>query len=67
MRNEVNTWTTAIATPYDYEKHPRKLRIGFFPDDASTAGIAPCAWESCRVYVKSSTSCYNRSPRYNIL
>ena len=38
MRNAVNTWTTAIATPYDYEKHPRKLRIGFFLDDASTVG-----------------------------
>jgi hypothetical protein len=32
MVNAVNTWTTAIATPYDYEKHSRKLRIGFFLD-----------------------------------
>lgn len=38
MRNAVNTWTSAIATPYDTEKHARKLRIGFFLDDASTAG-----------------------------
>lgn len=38
MVNAVNTWTTAIATPYDYEKHSRKLRIGFFLDDGSTAG-----------------------------
>ncbi len=38
MLNAVNTWTTAIATPYDTEKHARKLRIGFFLDDASTPG-----------------------------
>ena len=30
MRHAVNTRTTAIATPYDYEKHPRKLRIGYY-------------------------------------
>lgn len=36
MRNAVNTWTTAITTPYDTTKHARKLRIGFFLDDAST-------------------------------
>lgn len=38
MLNAVNTWTTAISTPYDLEKHARKLRIGFFLDDGSTAG-----------------------------
>lgn len=38
MINAVNTWTTAITTPYDTEKHARKLRIGFFLDDASTPG-----------------------------
>lgn len=38
MLNAVNTWTNAISTPYDTEKHARKLRIGFFLDDASTAG-----------------------------
>ena len=38
MLNAVNTWTTAITTPYDTEKHARKLRIGFFLDDASTPG-----------------------------
>lgn len=38
MLNAVNTWTSAIATPYDTEKHDRKLRIGFFLDDGSTAG-----------------------------
>ena len=38
MLNAVNTWTTAISTPYDKEKHTRKLRIGFFLDDGSTPG-----------------------------
>lgn len=38
MLNAVNTWTNAISTPYDTEKHARKLRIGFFLDDASTTG-----------------------------
>lgn len=38
MVNAVNTWTTAITNPYDTTKHARKLRIGFFLDDASTAG-----------------------------
>lgn len=38
MLNAVNTWTNAISTPYDTEKHARKLRIGFFLDDASTVG-----------------------------
>lgn len=38
MLNAVNTWTTAITTPYDTEKHARKLRIGFFLDDGSTVG-----------------------------
>ena len=38
MVNAVNTWTTAIATPYDTESNARKLRIGFFLDDGSTAG-----------------------------
>lgn len=38
MLHAVNTWTTAISTPYDTEKHARKLRIGFFLDDASTPG-----------------------------
>lgn len=38
MLNAVNTWTSAIATPYDREKQARKLRIGFFLDDASTPG-----------------------------
>lgn len=38
MLNAVNTWTSAIATTYDSEKHARKLRIGFFLDDASTSG-----------------------------
>lgn len=38
MLNAVNTWTSAITTPYDTEKHARKLRIGFFLDDASTPG-----------------------------
>ena len=38
MRNAVNTWTDAIATPYDTTKHARKLRIGFFLDDASVPG-----------------------------
>ena len=38
MLNAVNTWTTAITTPYDTEKHARKLRIGFFLDDGSTEG-----------------------------
>ena len=38
MLNAVNTWTTAITTPYDTTKHARKLRIGFFLDDGSTVG-----------------------------
>ena len=38
MLNAVDTWTNAIATPYDTEKHARKLRIGFFLDDGSTPG-----------------------------
>ena len=38
MLNAVNTWTDAIATPYDTTKHSRKLRIGFFLDDASVPG-----------------------------
>ena len=38
MLNAVNTWTAAIATEYDTNKHARKLRIGFFLDDASTPG-----------------------------
>ncbi len=38
MLNAINTWTTAITTPYDTTKHARKLRIGFFLDDASTSG-----------------------------
>ena len=38
MLNAVNTWTSAIATEYDTSKHSRKLRIGFFLDDASTPG-----------------------------
>lgn len=38
MQNAVNTWTTAISTPYDTDKHARKLRIGFFLDDGSTPG-----------------------------
>ena len=38
MLNAVNTWTDAIATPYDTTKHSRKLRIGFFLDDASVSG-----------------------------
>ncbi len=39
MLNAVNTWTNAITTSYDTEKHARKLRIGFFLDDASTGGV----------------------------
>lgn len=35
MQRAVNTWTSAISTPYDTDKHSRKLRIGFFLDDAS--------------------------------
>ena len=35
MVNAVNTWTNAITTPYDEEKHGRKLRIGFFLDDGT--------------------------------
>ena len=38
MLNAVNTWTTAISTPYDTTNHSRKLRIGFFLDDATTIG-----------------------------
>lgn len=38
MLNAVNTWTDTIATPYDTTKHARKLRIGFFLDDASVPG-----------------------------
>lgn len=38
MLNAVNTWTDAISTPYDKEKHSRKLRVGFFLDDASRSG-----------------------------
>lgn len=38
MLNAVNAWTSAIATEYDTSKHSRKLRIGFFLDDASTPG-----------------------------
>ena len=38
MISAVNTWTSAISTPYDSEKHSRKLRIGFFLDDATTPG-----------------------------
>ena len=38
MVNAVNTWTTAIASPYDTESNARKLRIGFFLDDGSTVG-----------------------------
>ena len=37
MVNAVNTWTNAIATPYDTDNHARKLRIGFFLDDGSGA------------------------------
>ena len=39
MQNAVNTWTEAIATPYDLESNSRKLRIGFFLDDGSNGGI----------------------------
>ena len=39
MQNAVNTWTEAIATPYDLESNSRKLRIGFFLDDGSNGGV----------------------------
>ena len=38
MVNAVNTWTTVIDTPYD-DTVRRKLRIGFFLDDASAGGV----------------------------
>lgn len=38
MQRAVNTWTAAISTPYDTNKHARKLRIGFFLDDATATG-----------------------------
>ena len=47
MLNAVNTWTSAIATEYDTSKHSRKLRIGFFLDDASTlGGVMTASWQA---------------------
>ena len=62
MRNAVNTWTTAIATPYDYEKHPRKLRIGFFLDDASIVGGVMT--KSMAGYAASQTVTTRFEPEY---
>lgn len=62
MLNAVNTWTTAISTPYDTEKHARKLRIGFFLDDASTLGGV--MQTSMAGYAGTQTVTTNFEPEY---
>ena len=63
MQNAVSTWTTAIATPYDTTRHARKLRIGFFLDDASTAGGVMAA--SMAGYSATQTVTTSFAPEYN--
>lgn len=62
MLHAVNTWTTAISTPYDTEKHARKLRIGFFLDDASTPGGV--MHTSMAGYAGTQTVTTNFEPEY---
>ena len=62
MLHAVNTWTTAISTPYDTEKHARKLRIGFFLDDASTPGGV--MQTSMAGYAGTQTVTTNFEPEY---
>lgn len=62
MLHAVNTWTSAIATPYDREKHARKLRIGFFLDDASTPGGV--MHTSMAGYAGTQTVTTNFEPEY---
>lgn len=62
MLNAVNTWTTAITTPYDREKHDRKLRIGFFLDDGSVSGSVMDS--SMAGYCTTQTVTTNFDPTY---
>lgn len=62
MRNAVNTWTSIIATPYDTTKHTRKLRIGFFLDDATTVGGV--MHSSMAGYAAVQTVTTNFDPQY---
>ena len=63
MLNAVNTWTAAIATEYDTNKHARKLRIGFFLDDASTPGGVMTT--SMAGYATTQTVTTNFEPEYS--
>ena len=62
MVNAVNTWTTAIATPYDTESNARKLRIGFFLDDGSAVGgvmnISMAGYAATQIVVSNSDPQY---------
>ena len=62
MLNAVNTWTSAITTPYDTTKQTRKLRIGFFLDDASTPGGVMSS--SMAGYAQTQTVTTNFDPQY---
>ena len=62
MLNAVNTWTTAITTPYDTESNARKLRIGFFLDDGSTVGGVMNV--SMAGYAATQTVISNSDPQY---
>lgn len=62
MLNAVNTWTSAIATEYDTTNHSRKLRIGFFLDDASTAGGVMTS--SMAGYASTQTVTTSFNPEY---
>lgn len=61
MVNAVNTWTTAIATPYDTTNNARKLRIGFFLDDGSTGGVMKTSMAG---YAATQTVASNSDPKY---
>lgn len=62
MLNAVNTWTTAITTPYDTKSNARKLRIGFFLDDGSTVGGVMNV--SMAGYAATQTVISNSDPQY---
>ncbi|MBR5876564.1 MAG: hypothetical protein IKZ10_06965 [Akkermansia sp.] len=62
MVNAVNTWTQAISTPYDTESNSRKLRIGFFLDDAS--GNNSIMSVSMAGYAATQTVVSNSDPQY---
>ena len=62
MVKAVETWTTAIATPYDTESNARKLRIGFFLDDASNTNSIMKS--SMAGYAATQTVVSNSDPQY---